>query len=230
VQIVCIIPAFNEETAVGRIVSEALKHCDKVLVVDDGSQDRTAEVSLQAGATVIRHILRLGTGGALSTGLTAALKTGCEILLTMDGDGQHRPEEIPILLDPIMKNEADVVIGSRIVRHPDAMPILKRMGNRALSIATSLAAGTKITDSQSGFRAYRREVLEYAIHKAWDYRWASEILVLTSKGNFRIKEVPITAVYLPKRRRGANIKDGFRILYSTIRGTHEKKGFTHGKP
>jgi len=229
VRVVCIIPALNEETTIERIISEALKHCDTILVVDDNSEDRTAELSLQAGATVVRHILRLGTGGALSTGFAAALKTDYDVFLTMDGDGQHRPDEIPVVLDPIVKQEADVAIGSRFLKHPEAMPLLKRMGNRALSIATSLAIGTKITDSQSGFRAYRRQVLEYAVHRAWDYRWASEILVLATKGNFRIKEVPVKAVYLPKRQRGANIKDGFRILYSTIRGTREKEGFTQGK-
>jgi glycosyltransferase involved in cell wall biosynthesis len=227
--VICVIPAFNEETTIGQIVSGALRHCDKVLVVDDGSQDRTAEVSLQAGATVVRHIIRLGAGGALSTGFAAALKTSCEIILTMDGDGQHRPEEIPTLLDPIMKQQADIVIGSRTMGRIGTMPLLKRIGNRALSIATSLATGTKLTDSQSGFRAYRREVLEYAIHKAWDYRWASEILVLASKANLTIKEVPITTVYPPKRQRGATVKDGFRILYSIVKGTTDRKRL-HANP
>jgi glycosyltransferase involved in cell wall biosynthesis len=229
-QVTCVIPAFNEENTVGGIVSEAFKYCKRVLVIDDGSQDQTAAVSLQAGATVIRHVIRLGAGGALSTGLKAALKTDCEALLTMDADGQHRPEEIPILLDPIMKRQADIVIGSRFIRRTSPMPLMKRMGNRALSIAASVAAGVKITDSQSGFRAYRREVLEYVIHRAWDYRWASEILVLASKRNFKIKEVPITTVYLPKRREGAGIKDGFRILYSTIRGARNTTGMTHANP
>jgi len=214
---VCIIPALNEENTISRIVSEALKHCDTVLVVDDNSQDHTSELSHQTGAAVIRHILRLGTGGALSTGFRASLKAGFEAFVTIDGDGQHTPSEIPTVLEPILKNQADIVIGSRLLRRPRSMPLRKRIGNRILSIATSLASGTKISDSQSGFRAYRKEVLEYAMHRARDYRWASEILLLATKANFRIKEVPVTAIYLPRRQRGADVKDGLKILYSTIR-------------
>lgn len=213
----CIIPAFNEETTISRIVSEALKHCHMVLVVDDNSQDRTSEMSHQAGATVITHILRLGTGGALSTGFTASLKADFEAFVTMDGDGQHSPNEIPIVLDPILKGQADIVVGSRLLKQPKSMPLRKRIGNKILSIVTSFASGTKITDSQSGFRAYRREVLEYAMHRARDYRWASEMLLLAAKANFRIKEVPVTAIYLPKRQRGADIGDGLKILYSTMK-------------
>jgi len=216
-RIVCIVPAFNEEQTISRVVSEALRHSDQVLVVDDGSRDRTAELSRKAGASVISHMLRLGTGGALSTGFKAALEEGFQALVTIDGDGQHDPNEIPTVLNPILKDEADVVIGSRRLKKSGSTPLLKWIGNRVLSIATSFASGTKITDSQSGFRAYRREVLEHAIHKAWDYRWASEILLLAAKADFRIKEVPITQIYLHKRHRGTAIKDGFKILYSTIK-------------
>ena len=214
---VCVIPALNEEPTIGRVVSEARKHCDMVLVIDDNSQDRTAELSRQNGAAVIRHVLRLGTGGALSTGLRAALKAGFEAFVTMDGDGQHNPNEIPALLDPILKNEADIVIGSRLIGQSGSMPLRKKIGNKTLSIITSFVSGTRVTDSQSGFRAYRRRALEYAIHRAWDYRWASEILVLGAKGNFKIKEVPVTAIYLPKRQRGASIADGLRILYAIMK-------------
>ena len=212
----CIIPAFEEEATIGQVVAGALKHCGTILVIDDNSQDQTAIVSRQAGATVIRHVLRLGTGAALSTGFRAALKTDSEIFLTMDGDGQHDPDQIPNLTDLILRDEADVVVGSRLLSPPAGMPLGKRIGNRILSATTSLAAGTQITDSQSGFRAYRREVLEYAIHQARDYRWASEILILAAKGNFRIREIPVAAVYLPQRVRGTSIKDGLKILYSTV--------------
>jgi len=213
----CIIPAFEEEATIGQVVAGALKHCGTILVIDDNSRDRTAIVSRQAGATVIRHVLRLGTGAALSTGFRAALKTDSEIFLTMDGDGQHDPDQIPNLTEPILRDEADVVVGSRLLSTSAGMPLGKRIGNSILSATTSLAAGTRITDSQSGYRAYRRKVLEYAIHQARDYRWASEILILAAKGNFRIREVPVAAVYLPRRVRGTSIKDGLKILYSTIK-------------
>ncbi len=229
-RVVCIIPAFNEETTIGRIVSEAFKHCDMVLVVDDDSQDHTVELSRKAGATVIRHVLRLGTGGALSTGFRAALKADFEAFVTMDGDGQHNPNEIPVVLDPILKHEADIVIGSRLLKQSESMPLFKRIANRILSIVTSFASGTKITDSQSGFRVYRRKVLEYAIHGAWDYRWASEILVQAAKADFRIKEAPITAIYLPKRQRGAGVKDGLKILHSMIKRPENPQASCKAKP
>lgn len=217
-KVICIIPAFDEEATIGDVVAGAMRYCRSVLVVDDGSQDETAEVSRQAGASVIKHLIRLGTGGALSTGFRAALESDSEILLTMDGDGQHDPNEIPMIMEPILKGNADVVVGSRFLRPQGNIPAIKRVGNRMLSFSTSLVAGTEITDSQSGFRAYRREVLEYAMHQSRDYRWASETLILATKGNFTILEVPITARYLPQRRRGADIRDGFKILYSMTKG------------
>lgn len=214
---VCIIPAFDEEPTIGHVVSGALKHCSMVLVISDGSKDRTAEESRQAGAVVIAHVVRLGTGGALSTGFRTALKTDHEVFLTIDGDGQHDPDEIPVVLAPILRGEADVVIGSRLLGKPESMPFGKKMGNRLLSTVTSLAVNARITDSQSGFRAYRREVLEYAIHRARDYRWASEILILAAKGHFRIEEVPITTIYFPRHRRGVGVEDGLKIFYSTVK-------------
>jgi len=220
-RVVCVIPAFEEEATIGQIVEAASGHCDSVLVVDDCSGDRTGDVSRRAKAVVVRHILRLGAGGALSTGFKVALKTDCDVVVTMDGDGQHDPHEIPSLIDPILKDQADIVVGSRFLKERRDMPFDKRLGNRLLSEATSLAASMKITDSQSGFRAYRRKVLDYVMHRSMDYRWASEILIAAARADFRIKEVPITTIYVRNRRRGANIRDGLRILFSTAR--HERR-------
>jgi len=179
----CIIPAFEEEATIGQVVAGALKHCGTILVIDDNSRDRTAIVSRQAGATVIRHVLRLGTGAALSTGFRAALKTDSEIFLTMDGDGQHDPDQIPNLTEPILRDEADVVVGSRLLSTSAGMPLGKRIGNSILSATTSLAAGTRITDSQSGYRAYRRKVLEYAIHQDQRGPSSRRVSAPTREGN-----------------------------------------------
>ena len=221
-RIACIIPAFDEEPTIERIASGARRYCDQVFVVDDGSSDRTAELSRKAEATVISHLIRLGTGGAISTGFCAALKTECEIILTMDGDGQHDPAEIPLVLEPILAQGADVVVGSRLLQKSEAMPIIKRIGNTSLSVVTSLISGTKITDSQSGFRAYRRRVLEFIMHSAWGYPWASEMLILAAKAGFEIKEAPITAIYTQERQRGTNVKDGLQILYSMLKSPNSR--------
>jgi len=219
-KILCVIPAFEEEATIGKIAEVASKYCHRVVVVDDCSGDRTGEASRQAKAVVVRHILRLGAGGALSTGFRVALKIDCDIVVTMDGDGQHDPHEIPNLIDPILNDQADMVVGSRFLRERRDMPFDRRLGNRLLSAATSLAAGVKITDSQSGFRAYRRKVLDYVVHRSMDYRWASEILIAACRAHFRIKEVPIRTIYVRNRRRGANISDGLKILFSTARHEH----------
>jgi len=216
-RVACIIPAFNEESTIAEIVRGALKHCSTIIVVDDQSQDLTAELSRKSGARVVTHILRLGAGAALSTGFRAALGTDADTFVTMDGDGQHDPREIPRLLEPIRNDEADIVLGSRLLGQHELMPLYKLMGNKALSMATSLASGVRITDSQSGFRAYKRIVLDFVMHKQRDYGWASEILILAAGGSFRIREVPISATYRAGQRRGAGVKDGFKILYSTIR-------------
>ena len=216
-RVTCIIPAFNEESTIAEIVRGALKHCSTIIVVDDHSQDRTAELSRTSGARVVKHILRLGAGAALSTGFRTALGTDVDTFLTMDGDGQHDPSEIPRILEPIGNDEADIVIGSRLLGRHELMPLYKLMGNKVLSMATSLASGMRITDSQSGFRAYKRIVLDFVMHKRRDYGWASEILILAARGSFRIREVPISATYRAEKRRGAGVKDGFKILYSTIR-------------
>jgi len=216
-RVACIIPAFNEESTIAKIVQGALEHCDSVIVVDDHSQDRTPEISQRAGARVVSHILRLGTGAALLTGFKIALRTDAEAFVTIDGDGQHDPREIPCLLQPIQDREADIIVGSRFLGRHDSMPLHKWIGNKLLSMAASLASGVRVLDSQSGFRAYRRTVLDYVMHGQRDYRYASEILILAARGKFRIKEVPVRTIYPARRRRGAGIKDGFKILYSTIR-------------
>jgi glycosyltransferase involved in cell wall biosynthesis len=215
--VVCVIPELNEESTISKVVQGAKKYCDSVIVVDDGSTDETAVKAREAGAKVIEHIVTLGTGAALLTGFKAALKAGAEVLLTMDGDGQHDPEDAPRLLKPILDGEADMVIGSRFLGEPKGMPFHKRVGNKMLSALTSIVCGRKITDSQSGFRAYSRKVLETVMHEAPDYAWASEILTLACEKGFRVKEVPIKTIYFKRRFRGASILDGAKIFYETLK-------------
>ena len=199
------------------MVEGALKHCDTVIVIDDCSEDLTADLSLRSGARVITHILHLGTGAALFTGFKAALGMDANVFGTMDGDGQHDPTDIPNLLEPIRNDEADIVIGSRLLGRRGSMPLHKWIGNKVLSRATSLASGVCVRDSQSGFRAYKRTVLDFAMHRRRDYGWASEILILTAKGNFRMREVPVRTIYTVRKKKGARIEDGFKILYTVIR-------------
>ncbi len=223
-KIVCVIPGLNEEKSIGNVILGASKYCDRVVVVDDGSQDKTKDISINSGAFVISHLFNLGTGAALSTGIKVALKEGADIVVTMDGDGQHDPEDIPNLLKPLMDGTADVVIGSRFLGNIKTMPFHKKIGNKFLSFITSMRCGEKITDSQSGFRAYSQKVLKSILHISADYSWASEFLMLIMNSEFRFVEVPIKTIYMEERIKGTGIIDGFKILMNMLRHKQEKQG------
>ncbi len=214
---ICIIPVHEESQTIGQIVRDARKFCDMVLVVDDGSEDNTAEIAAGAGAKIIRHAVNLGVGAALSTGFIATLSTDAEIIVTMDGDGQHDPDDIPHLLQPIRFGDADVVIGSRLLNEPKAMPRHKRVGNRLVTAITSWRTKLKLTDSQSGFRAYRKKILPEILPSVADYSWASEMLHLIARGKFKVKEVAIKALYIKGRAKGVSFFDCICILLRSLR-------------
>ncbi len=154
-QISVILPAYNEEISIGSMVHLARLYVDKVIFVDDGSSDRTAEIARKAGAEVIVHEVNRGKGGALKTGFETAVILGADIIVTMDSDGQHNPAEIPKLVAPIIEGEAEVVNGSRYL---DSLrtntPAYRRVGQTILDNFTNINSGIKIMDSQSGFRAF----------------------------------------------------------------------------
>ena len=153
--VVAIIPAYNEEKALADVIGKTLDYVDEVIVVDDGSSDKTSEVAVEAGARVIKHSVNLGKGEALKSGFKAI--EGDSIIITIDGDGQHNPNEIPDLVRPIIEDSADLVNGSRYMNGPEEnTPAYRRVGQKVLDIATNISAGTKVTDSQSGFREIGR--------------------------------------------------------------------------
>lgn len=215
-RIVCVVPAHNEESTIGAVVRKAKDHSSLVLVVDDGSTDRTGAIAKEYGGKVITHIARLGVGAALSTGVKLALRSGADIVVTIDADGQHDPDEIPQVVSPLLEMRTDLVIGSRMAMKNSQMPLYKKIGNTILSEFTSLACGATVTDSQSGFRAFTRQVGEMIAYTSTDYRWASEMLILLSKKGVRIMDVPIKTVYFRRRIRGAGVKDALKILYNIL--------------
>ena len=186
------IPCYNEEVAIGSIVLRALRYAGNVVVIDDGSEDNTAEVAKLAGAEVIVHEQNLGKGAAVKTAFLHASKSNCDILVFIDGDGQYDPEEIPKLVFPILAGEADVVNGSRYLNgNGKNTPRYRRIGQVVLDTATNMASGLHITDTQSGFRAF-------AVHTASAFRFhsdkhaiESEMLIDAARKGLRIKEVEI---------------------------------------
>ena len=195
-QIVAILPAYNEEVSIGSIVLRAKQHVDHVIVIDDGSSDRTVKVAEMAGAEVIRHSRNMGKGSALKTGFEAALRNGTKIIVTIDTDGQHDPEEIPQLIEPILTGEADLVNGSRYINGKEKnTPKYRRLGQMVLDKATNMNCGINITDSQSGFRAFAAHTVKAFRFKQNGFGIESEMLADASKADLKIKEVDIKVRY-----------------------------------
>ncbi len=192
--IVAGIPAFNEELTIAKVILLTKKYVDKVIVVDDGSTDMTGEIARALGAEVIKHDENMGYGAAIRRLLQVARSENADALVILDADGQHDPREIPKLVKPIIKDEADIVIGSRFLGKTDAKKY-RELGVRMITRATNILAGTKITDAQSGFRAYGRKAIQL-IRPTDDGMGVSvEILVQAMDEKLRIKEVPITIRY-----------------------------------
>lgn len=195
--ITAVIPAYNEEKTIASVVSEALKHVADVLVVDDGSVDRTAYVAMEAGARVISIPRNTGKGHALSIGLTTAALNGSEVVVCLDSDGQHDPNDIPKIVEPIADGRADMVIGSRFLdaHSRDLIPAYRRIGQGVLTIATNMGSAVKITDSQSGYRAFRRDILRSFDYAETGMGVESEMVRSAARRGLKIEEVPITARY-----------------------------------
>ncbi|MBS3128345.1 glycosyltransferase family 2 protein [Candidatus Woesearchaeota archaeon] len=180
-KIVVTLPAYNEAGQIGEVLKRIKKVLPQaaLLVIDDGSKDSTAEKAKAAGAQVISFAANRGIVEAFKTGLKNALLLGADIIVTMDADGQHLPEEIPALLEPIEKKKADMVIGSRFLGKIRSKSRTKYLGNIAFSRLISRLVGNKITDAQSGFRAYTREVAERLnIHKGYTYTQQMSIFAI----------------------------------------------------
>ncbi len=196
------IPAYNEERFIGTVVLQVRRAGFSVLVIDDGSSDQTSEVAEAAGAVVERHPENRGKAEALNTAFRYARASGSSALVVLDGDGQHKIAEIQRLLAPILAGEADIAIGSRfLATSPGSIPRVRRIGQTAMTAMTNAVSGAKVTDSQSGFRAFSRRAIETLLFGAKGFNVEVEMQFWASEHDLRLVEVPITAVYLdpPKR-------------------------------
>ncbi len=193
-EITAIIPAYNEEIAIGSIVLCTSNYVDHIVVVNDGSKDHTAEIAGKAGAQVLTHPQNMGKGAALKTGFNAVNDT--DIIVTLDSDGQHNPAEIPKLVKPIIDGEADIVNGSRYLdKKANKTPGYRRFGQTVLDTATNLNSGLKITDSQSGFRAFASYTVPAFRFNNEDFSIESEMLMDAAASGYRVTEVQIDVIY-----------------------------------
>jgi glycosyltransferase involved in cell wall biosynthesis len=201
-KITIIIPAYNEGSVIGGVIDKLLidlkdSNLDKakVVVINDGSKDTTAvEVEKRTGVVMISHILNSGAGAAIRTGLSYARDTGSDYAVTMDGDGQHDSQDMARVLQELMKNKSDIVIGSRLI-NAEGMPWYRVMGNKGLSFFTFLLFGLWIKDSQSGLRSFNRNALERITFHSNNYTYNSELMWRIKQNRLSVKEVPIKAIY-----------------------------------
>ena len=189
-KIAVIIPALNAERTLPRVVVESRAQLEPVLVIDDGSSDATGDVARAAGATVIRHPLNRGKGGALKTGFAWALENGFDGVITLDADGQHLASEIPKFLRERESSGADLIIGGRSHLFEQMLP-RRRMANRFSAASIAFASGVGITDSQSGFRFYSANLLRKVKLRAHGFDMESEVIVRAGRRKFAIVTIPI---------------------------------------
>ncbi len=203
-KILVTMPAYDEEATIGGVIKGIRDVMDKgkynygILVIDDGSSDKTSSIAKHLGATVVSHLHNMGLAEAFRTEMTKAMEMKADAIVHIDADGQYRAEEIPKLLSPIMKGEADLVLGSRFLGKIEEMPLSKRLGNIAFSRAISNIIRIKISDCQTGFRAFTPEVAQ-RIKIISDHTYTQEMIIKAAHAGFRIREVPI---YFAKRRSG----------------------------
>jgi glycosyltransferase involved in cell wall biosynthesis len=217
--VVAAIPAFNEERMIAKLVLEAQKHVDVVLVCDDGSTDSTAEIAERMGADVIRHDWNLGYGAALKTLFMMARELNADVLVTLDGDGQHDPCEIPSLVEPVLENKADIVLGSRFLDKENGVPRYRRWGIRLISRLTGAASNHTFLDAQCGFRVYGRKAL-LGLNLVENGMGSSvEILMKAKKQGLTVAEVPTNCKYSKLERTSTQnpIEHGTSVLMSIIR-------------
>jgi glycosyltransferase involved in cell wall biosynthesis len=216
-KIVIGIPAFNEEKNIAAILLKLKKISQHIIVCDDGSHDLTAKIAKELGAIVIQHERNLGYGAAIKSIFLKAQEINADILTTFDADGQHRIEDIEKTLEPIKNNISDIVIGSRFLNNSQNVPKYRKIGIKVITELTNIAGGTKITDSQSGFRSYSRKILENITPTESGMGVSTEILIKTQKAGYKITEVPITILYEGDTSTHNPISHGSSVIFSTIK-------------
>jgi len=216
-KIYIVIPAYNEETVIQDVIKEIKNEgYDNIIVVDDGSKDQTYEKAKEINRTIVlRHKINRGKGAAAKTGIEAAKLMEADIIVTIDGDGQHDPKDIKSLINPIANSSFDVVLGTRL-KNPDGMPFHKKIHNWIANIITWYLFGLWVTDSQSGFRAYSKKAANLINTKADRYDYDSGVIREIYIYKLRHKEVPIKVRYTEyskSKLEKQSLNNGFKTLY-----------------
>ena len=213
------IPAFNEEKNIASIILKLKKVTDHIIVCNDGSTDMTEEISKKLDVVVINHSRNMGYGSAIRSIFLKAKELQADILVTFDADGQHRVEDIQSVTQPIIDNKADIVIGSRFLENKSDIPEYRKFGIKVITKITNSSLKEKLTDSQSGFRAYSKNVLKDVTPSEAGMGVSTEILIKASNAGHKIAEVPITIMYGSDTSTHNPVSHGTSVLFSTIKFT-----------
>ena len=214
------IPAFNEEKNIAGIISKLKKYADTIIVCDDGSTDLTGKISEELGTIVITHEKNKGYGASINSLFLKAKELETNVFVTFDADGQHRVEDIPIVTEPIINNKAEIVIGSRFLEtKSEEMPNYRKVGIKLITKVTNLSIKEKLTDSQSGFRAYSKKALDKIIPSDEGMGVSTEILIKASNLDLKMAEVPIKVSYEGETSTKDPISHGSSVIFSTIKFT-----------
>ncbi|HYB58644.1 MAG TPA: glycosyltransferase family 2 protein [Candidatus Acidoferrales bacterium] len=220
------IPCYNEEVAIGSLVLRAAQYVDKIVVLDDGSTDQTAKVARLAGADVLLHKANVGKGAAIRDLFKYAAQCNFDILVILDGDGQHNPDDIPKLVRPLLLDEADVVNGSRYINGDGSeTPLYRRFGQVVLDRFTRLgfSRDVKVTDTQSGFRAFSMQAARVFQFSSDRLAIDSEMLIDAAKAGLRIQEVDVSVRYDVGHSYEHPVAHGLQVLGGVLRNIEFKK-------
>jgi len=213
-----VIPAYNEEENIAKVILQTKKYVDKVIVCDDGSTDMTYEIAKALGVEVVRHEQNKGYGAALATLFNKAREEKADIMITLDGDGQHNPNDIPKLIKPIADGEADIVIGSRFLeKGQENMPKYRKVGVAIITKLTGAVSYKEVSDAQSGYRAYNKRAIELIKPAETGMGASTEILIKAHEHGLKIKEVQTKILYGKNTSTQNPIYHGLDVILSTIK-------------
>jgi len=211
------IPAYNEEKNIAKIIVKLKKMVDQILVCDDGSTDSTCAIAESLGVTVIKHPKNLGYGSAIRSIFLKAREINSKVLVTIDADGQHKIEDVNKIIKPIVDGQADISIGSRFLDKHDNAPKYRKLGINIITKVTNSSLSEKITDAQSGFRAYNNKVLQSLTPSDSGMGISTEILIKSSNLGFKIAEVPTEIQYEGDTSTQNPVSHGTEVLMSTLK-------------
>ena len=210
-RVFAVIPAYNEEKYISKIIKETKKYVDKVIVVDDGSKDKSVSMARRSKAVVLTHLVNLGKGAALKTGCDYAIKSNASLIIAIDADAQHDPKEIPSFLKGLKNHE--IVLGYRKLNRK--MPSVLKFGNWFINKTIRFLYGIKIRDSQCGYRAFTAKAYKKLRWNASDYSMESEMIAKMGKYKLSYAEIPITTIYSDKYK-GTTVLDGIKIVFNLL--------------